>query len=158
MANRMEAVPTTGENVSWHLVNQLEEQRLHPRVVLDIPVAFRNAQGQHCAAKLCNISSDGLQVHCNVVTAQIIHPAGGRLADCNQPILQATLAVPVGTGFEPLSLGVRLQYLTVGAGEARCVLGFSFLNLRPKARRIVAGFLAGRLSEFYSHDSVSHVA
>ena len=158
MANQMEPVPTTGENVSWHLVNRLEEQRQHPRVVLDIPVAFRNAQGQHCAAKLCNISPDGLQVRCNVVTAQVIHPAGGRLTDCNQPILQATLAVPVGEGFETLSLGVRLQYLTVGVDEPRCVLGFSFLNLRPKARRIVEGFFAERLSGYYSGLDVSHVA
>ncbi len=158
MANQMESVPSPGEPVSWHLVEQFGEQRQHPRFALEIPVAFRNAQGQHCAAKLCNISPEGLQVRCNVVTAQIIHPVGGRLSDANQPILQATLAVPVGNGFETLSLGVRLQYLTILADEPRCVLGFSFLNLRPKARRIVEGFFGERLAQGYAGDAISHVA
>lgn len=158
MANQMESVPTSAEPVSWQLVDQFGEQRQHPRLALEIPVAFRNAQGQHCAAKLCNISPDGLQVRCNVVTAQIVHPVGGRIGEANKPILQATLAVPVGSGFETLSLGVRLQYLTILADEPRCVLGFSFLNLRPKARRIVEGFFGEQLRQDYAGEPVSHVA
>lgn len=148
MANPMETVPTPSDNVTWQLVNRFDEQRQHPRVDLAIPVAFRNAQGQHCAARLCNISADGLQVRCNVSTAQIIHPVGGRIGGDNQPILQATLAVPMGAGHETLSLGVRLQYLTIVDSEPRCVLGFSFLNLRPKARRIVETFFGDRLGPY----------
>lgn len=150
MANPMETVPTPTDNVTWQLVNRFDEQRQHPRVDLEIPVAFRNAQGQHCAARLCNISADGLQVRCNVSTAQIIHPVGGRIGGDNQPILQATLAVPMSAGQETLSLGVRLQYLTIVDTDPRCVLGFSFLNLRPKARRIVETFFGDRLG-VYGH-------
>ncbi len=148
MANPMEMVPTPSDKVTWELIRRVDEQRQHPRVDLEIPVAFRNAQGQHCAARLCNISADGLQVRCNVSTAQIVHPVGGRIGGDRLPILQATLAVPMGAGYETLSLGVRLQYLTIVDDEPRCVLGFSFLNLRPKARRIVESFFNDRLSAY----------
>ena len=144
MAIPMETVPTSTDTVTWQLVRRIDEQRQHPRVDIEIPVAFRNAQGQHCAARLCNMSADGLQVRCNVATAQIIHPVGGRIGGDNQPILQATLALPMGAGQETLSVGVRLQYLTVVDEDPRCVLGFSFLNLRPKARRIVETFFSAR--------------
>jgi len=150
MANPMETVPASADKVTWQLVRRIDEQRQHPRVELEIPVAFRNAQGQHCAARLCNLSAEGLQVRCNVSTAQIIHPLGGRIDGDKQPILQATLAVPMGAGCETLSLGVRLQYLKVVDEDPRCVLGFSFLNLRPKARRIVEAFFDGR-SGSYPH-------
>ena len=148
MANPTETAPAPPDNVAWQLVNRSNEQRHNPRVDLEIPVAFRNGQGQHCAARLCNISVDGLQVRCNVVTAQMIHSGGGRIGAANQPILQATLAVPMGVGNETLSLGVRLQYLQVVDDDPRCVLGFSFLNLRPKARRIVENFFSDRLGAF----------
>jgi len=144
MANPTEMVPTPTDTVTWQLMRRIDEQRQHPRIDIEIPVAFRNAQGQHCAARLCNISADGLQVRCNVATAQIIHPLGGRIGGDNQPILQATLAVPMGAGHETLSLGVRLQYLTVLEDDPRCVLGFSFLDLRPKASRIVEAFFHAR--------------
>jgi len=150
MASPMETMPASSDTVTWQLVNHFGEQRQHPRVQLEIPVAFRNAQGQHCAARLCNISADGLQVRCNVSTAQIIHPTGGRIGGDNQPILQATLAVPMGADCQTLSLGVRLQYLKIVDDDPRCVLGFSFLNLRPKARRIVEGFFGDRLGG-YTH-------
>jgi hypothetical protein len=147
MANPMETMPPATDNVAW-LSNRFDEQRQHARIDLEIPVAFRNAQGQHCAARLCNVSAEGLQVRCNVSTAQIIHPTGGRIGGANQPILQATLALPLGAGHETLSLGVRLQYLTVVDDDPRCVLGFSFLNLRPKARRIVEHFFQDRRGAF----------
>lgn len=144
MANPMETMPTSTDTVTWQLVRRIDEQRQHPRVEIEIPVAFRNAQGQHCAARLCNISAEGLQVRCNVATAQIIHPLGGRIGGDHQPILQATLAVPIGAGNETLSLGVRLQYLQVVDEDPRCILGFSFLDLRPKAQRIVEAFFNAR--------------
>lgn len=143
MENPMGTACASVDNATWGLARRAAEQRQYPRIELEIPVAFRNAQGQHCAARLCNLSADGLQVRCNVSTAQIIHPVGGRIGAENRPILQATLAVPVGVGHETLSLGVRLQYLIVVDDEPRCVLGFSFLNLRPKARRVVDAFLSG---------------
>ncbi|MCC7122839.1 MAG: PilZ domain-containing protein [Gammaproteobacteria bacterium] len=152
MVNPLETMSVSADPVSWQLVRRIDEQRQHPRVELEIPVAFRNAHGQHCAARLCNLSADGLQVRCNVATAQIMHPLGGRIGGDSQPILQATLALPLGAGHETLSLGVRLQYLTVVDEEPRCMLGFSFLNLRPKARRIVEAFFNGRI------DAYTHVA
>ncbi len=134
---------------AWQAVSNLDEQRAYPRITIDIPVAFRNASGQHCAAKLRNISPDGLQVRCNLVTAQIIHPRGGKIGDENQPLLQATAVLPLSSGPETLSVGVRLLYTGTLSDAPHCVLGFQFLNLRPKARRIIDTFFAEQMRQYY---------
>ncbi|MBM4226294.1 MAG: PilZ domain-containing protein [Gammaproteobacteria bacterium] len=124
--------------------NDFEDQRAYPRILGDFPVAFRNGQGQHCAATLRNLSPEGLQIACNMATAQIIHPAGGRLKGDNQPLLQATMVLPLAEGHQTLSACVRLLHVATTAA-ASCLMGFQFLELRPKARRQIDAFYAERL-------------
>ena len=81
----------------------------------------------------------------DLATARMIHPPGERLEPGRQPILQASLTVPVAGVDEHLSLGVRLVHVGTLASAPRCTLGFSFLALRPRARRIVIGFFGERL-------------
>ena len=121
-----------------------KEQRAWPRVHGEFPVALRNGLGQHCAATLRNLSPDGLQVRCNVQTARIVHPLGGPLVAGEQPLLHATVVLPLSDGPQTLSAGVRLLHLA--AAEAPfCILGFRFLDLRPRARRIIDAFYAEQL-------------
>ncbi len=148
-ASDFENTPSAPELSSWPSLGMEDEQRAYPRIALDVPVAFRNASGQHCAAKLCNISPDGLQVRCNLVTAQIIHPHTGLLEADNLPLLQATAVIPLAGGPETLSVGVRLLYIATNPTSPNCVLGFQFLNLRPKARRIVDSYFAEQLRHYY---------
>lgn len=133
----------------WQQGTTLAEQRAYPRITLEIPVAFRNGSGQHCAAKLHNLAPDGLQVRCNVVTAQMIYPVGRKLQSDNLPILQATAVLPLAEGQATLSVGVRLLYLTTAEETPNCILGFEFLSLRLKARRIIDTFFAEQLRNFY---------
>ena len=65
--------------------------------------------------------------------------------------------MPVAGIAENLSLGVRLVHIGMLAEEPRRALGFSFLGLRPKARRIVLGFFGERLRAGQG-DSFGHVA
>lgn len=149
MTSAASPVTAKADQVFWQLVDKLEEQRRHPRLPLEIPVAFRNSRGQHCAARLTNLSADGLQVRCNAVTAQIIHTEGGRIAGPRRSILQATLALPLGAGAETLSIGARLLYLSTVFAEPRCMLGFQFLEPRPKAKRIIDGFFTERVGDIH---------
>jgi hypothetical protein len=102
------ACPSGAESTGWDASHLGHELREHPRIALEIPVAFRNADGQPCAAQLKNLSANGMQVCCNVATAQMIHLRGGRLQAENQPLLHATALLPIATGAETLSIGVRL--------------------------------------------------
>jgi len=157
MAHSKDAMAATAGDVSWDLAARLNEHRQYPRFALEIPVTFRNALGEHCAATLSNFSPEGLQVRCGAATVRIIHPEGERLVPGRQPILQASLTVPVAGVAEELTLGVRLVHLGMLADEPGCVLGFSFLSLRPRARRIVLGFVGERLRAGQG-DSFGHVA
>ena len=136
------------------------DQRVYPRIALEIPVAFRNGLGQHCAARLRNLAPDGLQVQCNVVTAQIIHPLGGKIQAMNQSILHATAVLPLMSGPETLSVGVRLVYSATVNEESRCVLGFQFLELRPIPRRLIDAYFAEQIKHLYpdADSDVGHAA
>jgi hypothetical protein len=83
-----------------------------------------------------------VQIRCNVATAQILHPRGGRIGDGNAPIVQITIALPHANGRTTLSAGARLSYLTTLADEPRCVMGLEFLDLRPTARKTIAQFFS----------------
>ena len=101
---------TVNEPMSWPAVEALDEQRRYPRLPLDIDVAFRNGAGQHCHAKLINISPDGLQVRGNIATAQMLHPAGGKVCASNAPIVQTSILLPFEDGEQALSVCTRLTY------------------------------------------------
>ncbi len=126
------------------LHSDFEDQRAYPRIHGDFPVAFRNSQGQHCAATLRNLSPEGLQILCNMATAQIIYPPGGRLMEDDHPLLQATMVLPLAEGHQTLSACVRLLHVARVA-PASCLMGFQFLELRPKARRQIDAFYAEQL-------------
>jgi len=140
MTSMDEVRPGVGAVAGWQSAMNSGEQRGAPRVDLIVPVAFRNGVGQHCAARLSNLSVDGLQVRCNVATAQTIHPRGGRLGPDNQPLLHATAVLPLADGPQTLSIGVRLIYCRPDDRGPDCVLGFRFLELRPRARRLIEAF------------------
>jgi hypothetical protein len=140
--------------VAWKLVEKLDEQRRYPRLALDIPVAFRNASGQHCAAKLVNVGPGGIQIRCNTATAQILHPNGGKISPDNSSIVQIAIAIPLSTGAVTLSAGGSLTYLTTVPDDPRCVMGINFLDLRPKAQHIVDQFFDEKLYEHFDGGEV----
>lgn len=132
-------------NMPWSIVKKLEDQRSYPRVTLNIPVKFRNADGHRCAGQLINISSDGVQVRCNVSAAQILHPGGGKICPHNAPMVQLTMDLPVGGESKRLVLGASLVYASTRDEEPRCVLGLSFLELRPLASKTMEQFFCRQL-------------
>ena len=135
--------------LAWKLVEKLDDHRCHPRIELGIPVAFRNANGQHCSAELVNMSFKGVQIRCNVATAQILHPRGGKIGDGNAPIVQIAIALPLANGSTTLSASARLSYLTTLADEPRCVMGLEFLDLRPTARKTIAQFFSEKSGNYF---------
>ena len=144
-------------DLTWQLVEKPDEQRKFPRIDLDIPVAFRNGGGQHCAARLLNIAPDGIQVRCNVATAQILHPGGGKICSNNAPMIQTAIPIPLGDRTETLSVCAKLAYMVTVQEEPRCVVGLQFLDPRPKAQRVIEQFFASKLSEYYAVDDYSPV-
>lgn len=144
------SIPVVGTNPFAGLQNGLdlhgeqEDQRAYPRISGEIRVAFRNAHGQHCAATLRDLSPEGLQITCNTATAQIIHTTGGRIGGNNQPLVQVTMVLPLSEGQQTLSACARLQHAAT-LRAAWCLMGFQFLELRPKARRLIDVFYAEQL-------------
>jgi hypothetical protein len=140
--------------ISWQLIEKLDEQRRYPRVELKTEVGFRNASGQHCTARLLNIAPDGIQIRCNVAAAQMLHPCGGKICPDNSPILQTEIRVPIAGAEAMLSVCARLTYLATLPEEPRCVMGLRFLQPRPTAQRILNEFFAAQLREYFAADEV----
>jgi hypothetical protein len=126
-----------GARMPWP-ASQRGEHRQFRRLPLALPVTLRDAQGELCAARLVDLSPTGLRLDCDEATARRLLPAGGVPEPGREPILQVLLELPNAGRLERLSLGVRLVHATLR--PAHCLLGFSYLSLRPRARRIVAEF------------------
>lgn len=135
----------------WTPRHEDEEQRAYPRLPSDYPVALRNSLGQHCAATLRNISPLGLQLACSPVTARIVH-ARASTTEVGPILLQATVVLTLEDGAHTFSAGVRLVHEAFSA-EWGCVMGFQFLELRPRARRLVDAFYAERLRQGIAAES-----
>ena len=117
------------------------ERRRAPRADYETTVKFRNAIGQHCAARLINISQTGMQVRCNCANAQALHTTGGRICDHNTSLVQIELPLAFDDRPSVLSVGARLAYLSTAPQEPRCILGLEFLDLRPTAERTIRRLL-----------------
>ncbi|MEN9727120.1 MAG: hypothetical protein RL434_1486, partial [Pseudomonadota bacterium] len=72
------------------------------------------------------------------------YPVGGRLVEGNHPLLQVTMVLPLAEGQQTLSACARLLHVATTA-PASCLMGFQFLELRPKARRQIDAFYAEQL-------------
>ncbi len=143
---------TVDSTLAWQLVEKLDEQRSHPRLALNTRVTFRNANGQLCTAQLMNLSRDGIQIRCNVASAQVLHPGGGKICPTNAPLLRADIPLRVASESATLSVCAQLTYLTTVPEEPRCVLGMHFLELRPTAERLLDRFFSAALAEYYAPD------
>ena len=140
-------VPTAERSgLVWRLVEKLDEQRLYPRVPVDVRAALRKDNGQKCAARVTNISPDGLQLRCAVEAAEVLHPQGGRLDPVTAPFVNVAAAIPIN-GHETRTIVARCQlfYLTTVDYEPRCVVGVRFTNLDLQSQRILHAFFADQL-------------
>jgi hypothetical protein len=140
-------VTWTGSDGGEFDASERVEQRRFRRRLLARPVTLRNALGEACPAVLVDVSPTGLRVRCDAATARRMQPAAARPEPGRGPMLQATLELPVDGIPARLSLGVRLVHCLQRPDPGGCELGFDYLALRPRARRIVAEFFAGPQAE-----------
>ena len=130
----------------WQLVEMLDEVRRHPRIPIDLKVALVTDRGTKCSARVINISPDGLQMRCDVESAKILHPKGGKIDAENGPHINAALALPIGEGRRTLPTRCRILYLTTVDSEPRCVVGLCFDQLDTQSESIITGFFADQLA------------
>ena len=120
----------------------VDAQRRYPRLALHCPLDLANDAGECWRVQARNISPGGLQIVCD-------HSIASRLreqplhASCHYPaVLHAGVVLPLAQGQRRLTVGLGLNYMVNAEDDDHCLLGFSFVALRPVARRILASFLA----------------
>ncbi len=139
----------------WSLVEKIDEQRAYPRLELNIPISFRNENGQRCTGQVVNLSPDGVRVRCNISAAQILHPMGGRICASNAPIVQLSMKLPLRDAEKRLVVGGRLVYAGTQNTEPRCTIGLKFLEQRPTAQKLLDQFFAEKMHDFYEDELIS---
>ena len=124
------------------LAHEATDNRDDARHELDGCVAFRNASGQRCNARLVNLSPTGAQIRCNAANAQILHPRGGRICPTNAPIVQTEIRLPFGDRASTVTICAQLVYLKTLNEAPPCLIGLKFMDLRPTAARLLEQFFA----------------
>ncbi len=119
------------------------ERRVGSRLMLELPAALRNSRDQHWAASLLNLSETGLQMRCSPATARLLQPSDNAQREDARPLLQITVALPLAGHTATLSVCAELQYVREpNVLQPDCLAGFRLLGLRPRAQRLLHGFLA----------------
>ncbi len=120
----------------------VDAQRRYPRLALHCPLQLANDAGECWSVQARNISPGGLQIVCDHTIAARLreHPLH---TTCRYPaVLQAGVVLPLAQGQRRLTVGLGLNYAVTAEDDEHCLLGFSFVALRPVAQRILASFLA----------------
>ena len=139
----------------WQLVEMLDEVRRHPRVPIELKVALATNQGAKCSARVINISPDGMQIRCDVESAKLLHPQGGKIDPDNGPHVNAAVTLPIGEERRTLATRCQMLYLTTVDSEPRCVIGLRFIQLDTQTERIVTGFFADQLAQEASDAAIA---
>ena len=129
----------------WQLVDNLDEQRLYPRVPLNIKAAFVTDTGSKFSAAIINISPDGLQMRCTVESARLFCPQGRKIDPLNTPGVNAAISLPVGIGSKTFTVRCQILYLRTVDTEPRCVAGMRFVQLGVQSERVLTAFFADQL-------------
>ena len=133
------------QSLLWQDIENLDEQRRHPRVPLNIQAAFVTDTGRTFSVEIFNISPDGLQVRCSVENAHFIRPQGSNINPLNAPCISAAIALPVGHGRRTLGLRCQMLYLKTIDTELGCIAGLRFVQLDLRSERILNAFFADHL-------------
>lgn len=134
-----------GRQLVWQLVDKLDEQRRQPRIPLVADARLRTAAGTLHAARIVNVSPDGLQLRCDVASARGLRPVNGRFDAANAPVLEVSLELPVGETRRALTVSCQLLYLTTVDSEPRCVFGLRFIAPDRASEATVNAFFANQM-------------
>jgi PilZ domain len=104
------------------------ERRDLRRVSVDCNALLRLAEYLTFRARLCNISTDAVQVICEPRYALLIHPAGVGVAPAEDRLIDISVALPEYGEVGEFKARCRVKYC-VEYDESRLALGLQFVTM-----------------------------
>jgi hypothetical protein len=140
-AQSEQALDETGHHP---LYSGLEQRRALPRVKLRIPIQVGLPGGEVACARIYNLSPDGIQIHCDPITAQRIHPSGSIINDGSGPTVLIALRLKQGADIRTHVLKCRVYYL-LPETDQEVIIGLEFEELNAAQRDVLDSLMSASL-------------
>jgi hypothetical protein len=119
-----------------------EARRKYPRLLLDIPVVIKKPDEEIIEAHIHDISIDGLQIHCDHLTAALLYPSGKFIKPGKEPVVQVSFSLPFVDGPCIVDATCRIFYVT-GIADSKIAFGLQFITFMDNCGRYVDLFIMG---------------
>jgi hypothetical protein len=122
------------------LLEEFEEKRKYPRIIVDCPVSMVLPAGREIEALAHDVSPGGLQLRSDKQTARILNAEHEKLKDGPQKDFEVRLMLPAGDKQEKLLVRCRLAY-TVKLEDDSYAMGLQFTCVEGVNRKILRRFI-----------------
>ena len=125
------------------ILKQYEERRAYPRVELGKNAIINLDSGEKVSVLVHDISTDGMQLRCDRLTAAKLHPSGKLLSEDNAPELNIMLALPCDEENHQHVFNAmgKLKYL-VRLESDIFAIGIYFSDLNTTSKNAMEEFIA----------------
>lgn len=124
-----------------------EDRRKYPRIVVDCPVEICFG-GKTLAARIYDLSPDGLQIRCDRATLKAIRP-GGKFIQRNESILlDLSFTLAIGRARRIIESGAKMYYFVLLPDEKErdVAIGVQFASFKDRSDKFVEEFIIDALA------------
>lgn len=117
-----------------------EERRTRLRFIINRPVEVQLADGQVLQTVAHNISTGGVQLMCDRVSAFMLHPSGREIRSNEEEEVKISLGLPLARQIQLLEAQCRIGYIAV-APDVGVAIGLIFRQLLRNGEEVLNAFL-----------------
>lgn len=124
-----------------------EDRRKYPRIVVDCPLEIRFG-GKTLAARIYDLSPDGLQIRCDRDTLKAIRP-GGKFIQRNESMLvDVSFTLAIGRARRTIEASVKMYYFVLLPEEKErgVAIGVQFASFKDRSDKYVEEFIMDALA------------
>ena len=129
-----------------------DEQRKYPRLKVDLPMKIGWQSGRKFNARIYDLSPDGIQIHCDEATAEMICPVNKSIGEGDiKPVVTITFNIPNPDGEKEIVVKSQichicaLDYLPAGM----IAIGSRFVDFKDQCENYVTQYLLSEMEPAY---------
>lgn len=122
----------------------IEKRRAFPHLRLRIPVQVGLSDGQVAVARIYDLSADSIQILCDPVTAQRIHPSCEAVDDGGGPVIPIALRLNSGADVRTQILRCKLFHF-LPQSEQAVIISLHFEELNAAQRKVLDALMHATL-------------
>lgn len=125
-----------------------DEQRKYPRLKVDLPMKISWLSGRKFNGRIYDLSPDGIQIHCDKATVEMICPekkSSGK--ENNKPLVLLTFNIPHPDGEKEIVVKSQICHISAldSLPTGMIAIGSRFLDFKDQCENYVTQYLISEM-------------